>query len=255
MNRNWIAALSLAGAFSLGGLSLAQEGSKNEEKKGDTPPVTIKATNKVILVSPDGKVLEQTISDKEEVVEGKQVTVTLSRVEGGEPQEIVILTPEGEKKSITLQKIGVAKALDGAAEGKKVETTKTFRVEAKVVDGEKGEKHAIIIGDGKSFDVKGVGVDVEKLKKLLEEKKGEVSPEQVLKLIKPAEGKPIGGAVKLQLKKLDGHDDIVVLGVDGKHAEAKASASSSSDISAKLDKILERLEKLEERVGKLEKND
>lgn len=243
MKRNWIVASALAGTFALAGLSLAQEGSKNEDKKEEKKPeVVVKTTGKLIMVGPDGKVIEKTFGDGE-IVEGKQIRVEVKGGKDGEEKEIVLVTPDGKKKAIVLNKVDINATEEKSADGQKV-----IRLQAKV-DGEgDGKKTVIISGDGKTFDVKGVGIDVEKIKKLVEEKKGEVKPDEIMAIIKSAEGKPLGGAVKVQLQKVEGHPHVVV-------GTATASASSDSDVAGKLDKILDRLEKLEERLSKLEKKD
>lgn len=252
MKRNWIMTFGMIGAFTLSGMSLAQEASKNEEKKDEKKPeVTVKTTGKIIMVGPDGKVTEKTFGDGE-IVEGKAINVEV-KGKDGEEKEIVIVTQDGKKKTITLNRVDVTKSETKDGEGKK-----TIKLEAKVVGGEGGEKTIILSGDGKTFDVKGVGIDVENIKKLVEEKKGDLKPEDIQALLKTVEGKPLGGAIKLQLHKVEGEPH--VFKVEGKPhvvvGSATASASSSSsDVAGKLDKILDRLEKLEERLSKLEKKD
>lgn len=251
MKRNWIMSCSLIGALALGGVSLAQEASKNEEKKDEKKAeVTVKATGKIILVDADGKVIEKSFGDGE-IVEGKAINVEV-KGKDGEEKEIVIVTPDGKKKAIVMNKVDVKKSETKDGEGKK-----TIKLEAKVVGGDGEHKTIILSGDGKSFDVKGVGIDVEKIKKLVEEKKGEVNPDEIMALIKGADGKPLGGAIKLNLHKVEGQPHVLKL--EGKPhvvvGGATASASSSSDVGSKLDKILDRLEKLEERLSKLEKKD
>ncbi len=259
MKRNWMMTLSLIGAFGLSGICLAQEASKNEEKKEEKKPeITLKTTGKLIMVGPDGKVIEKTFGDGN-IVEGKKIDVTVTDGKDDEEQEIVLVTPDGEKKVIVMKKFSAK--LDGKeGEKKEGEGKKTIRFEAKVVgDGHGDHKTFVITGDGKSLDVKGAGIDVEKLKKLIEEKKGDLKPEDIQAFFKTVEGKPVGGAMRLKLDKvegghhmvLDGHPHVVV----GGKTTASASASSSSDVGGKLDKILDRLEKLEERLSKLEKKD
>lgn len=255
MKRSWIMSYSLIGALSLGSVSLAQEASKSEDKKD----VTAKVAGKLILVGPDGKVIEKTFGDGE-IVEGKELKVEVKAGKEGEEQEIILVTPEGKKKTIVMNKVDVSKSETKHGDGKK-----TIRLEAKVVGGD-GEKTIILSGDGKTFDVKGVGIDVEKIKKLIEEKKGDVNPDEIMALIKTADGKPLGGAIKLNLHKVEGKPH--VLTVEGKphvfieakppvvvEGKALSSSNSSSDLGGKLDKILDRLEKLEERLSELEKKD
>jgi hypothetical protein len=253
MKRNWILASTLIGTLVVGGLSLAQDGSKNEDKKDEKKPeVTLKTSGKIIMVGPDGKVIEKTFDD-EKVVEGKRLNVEVKGGKDGEEQEIILVTPDGKKKMIVMNKVDVKKSETKDSDGKK-----TIRLEARVVGEGGGEQHIVIGGDGKTFDVKGVGIDVEKIKKLVEEKKGDVKAEDIEAIIKSADGKPVAGAIKLRLNKVDGHAHVVVDGhphvVLGGSTSASASASSG-DVGSKLDKILDRLEKLEERLSKLEKKD
>lgn len=247
MKRNWITALSLAGAFAICGVSLAQEASKNEEKKEEKKTeVTVKSAGKIIMVGPDGKVTEKTFGDDHVVVEGKPIHVEVKGGDG-EEKEIVIVTPDGTtKKTIVMKKVDVNTSETKDGDGKK-----TLKIEAKVVGGDGEKKTIILSGDGKSFDVKGVGIDVEKIKKLVEEKKGDVKPDEILAIIRGAEGKPLGGAIKLQLHghAVEGHPH-VVLG-----AASASGSAGGGDVAGKLDKILDRLEKLEERLSKLEKKD
>lgn len=253
MKRNWIMSYSLIGALALSGIGLAQEASKNEEKKDEAKAeVKVKTAGKLILVGPDGKVVEKTFGDGE-IVEGKELKVEVKAGKEAQEQEIVLVTPDGQKKTIVMKKVDI----DLKTEKKEGDGKKTIRLEAKVVGGD-GEKTIILSGDGKSFDVKGVGIDVEKIKKLVEESKGDVKPDEILALIKTADGKPLGGAIKLNLHKVEGEPHVFKL--EGKPhvvvGGATASASSGSgDVSGKLDKILDRLEKLEERLSKLEKKD
>jgi hypothetical protein len=242
MKRSWMMTCSLIGVFALGSMSLAQDGSKNEdkqeEKKGE---VRVKTTGKLIMVGPDGKVIEKTFGDGE-LVEGKELKVEVKAGKDGEEQEIILVTPDGKKKTVVLNKVDVHSSEVKDADGKK-----TIRLEAKVVGGDGEHKTIVIGGDGKTFDVKGVGIDIEKIKKLVEEKKGDVKPDEIMAIIKSVEGKPLGGAMRLQLQKVEGHPHVIV-------GSASASASSG-DVAGKLDKILDRLEKLEERLSKLEKKD
>jgi uncharacterized protein (UPF0335 family) len=252
MKRNWMVAYSMIGALVLGGVSLAQEASKNEEKKDEKKAeVTVKTGGKIILVGPDGKVTEKSFGDGE-IVEGKAINVEV-KGKDGEEKEIVIVSPDGKKKTVVLNKVDVTKSETKDGEGKK-----TIKLEARVVGGDGEHKTIILSGDGKTFDVKGVGIDVEKIKKLVEEKKGDLKPEDIQAILKNVEGKPVGGAMRLQLHSVDGHPHVLKL--EGKPhvvvGGATASASSGgSDVAGKLDKILDRLEKLEERLSKLEKKD
>lgn len=256
MKRNWMMTLSLIGAFSLGGICLAQEASKNEEKKEEKKAdVVVKTSGKLIMVGPDGQVTEKTFGDGQ-VVEGKKIDVKVTAGKDGEEQEIVLVTPDGEKKVIVMKKADIK--LDSKDGDKKEgEGKKTIRFEAKVVGGDGEHKTFIVKGDGKTLDVKGVGIDVEKLKKLIEEKKGDLKPEDIQAFFKTVEGKPVGGAMRLKLDKVEGKPHVVVEGHPHVVVEGKAlsSASGSSDLGGKLDKILDRLEKLEERLSKLEKKD
>jgi hypothetical protein len=258
MKRNWMMTLSLVGAFGLSGICLAQEASKNEEKKDEKKAeVTVKTSGKLIMVGPDGKVTEKTFGDGQ-IVEGKKIDVKVTDGKDGEEQEIVLVTPDGEKKVIIMKKVDL-KLDKKDGDKKESDGKKTIRLEAKVVgDGHGEHKTFVITGDGKTLDVKGAGIDVEKLKKLIEEKKGDLKPEDIQAFFKTVEGKPVGGAMKLKLDKVEGQHHMVLDGhphvVVGGKTTASASASSS-DVSGKLDKILDRLEKLEERLSKLEKKD
>jgi hypothetical protein len=244
MKRNWILSYAIMGSLAFGGLSYAQEASKNEDKKEDkkeekTAEIKVKA-GKIILVGPDGKIIEKSFEDGK-VGEGKEITVEVTAGKDGEGKQIFLVTPKGEKKTVVMSKVDVK------SDVKEVDGKKIIRLEAKV-DGEGESKTIVISGDGKTFDVKGVGIDVEKIKGLIAEKKGEIKADEIMAIIKDVEGKPLGGAMKLHLQKVEGKPHVVVSGTS-------ASASSGGDLVGKLDKILDRLEKLEERLAKLEKKD